>query len=449
MRFARDPMISRSSSSAPAADAGPAASIRVELADTRAMIRSEPEWSDLVTRALEPNVFFDPAFALLLLQHDGFAGQPVFLLAWQEDGSVSRGRLAGLLPVMLPPRSRLFGPGFVRGFQNKQIALGAPLLDEQCGMEAFEAMLTELSSRDSSLNGVILTEIPADGPFFTAWRAYCAETGRSIAILGEHQRAAVFQRPHDRAGNFVSLPKAKRRKELRRKGRRLGDLGKISYRSAATVAEVRVAVEQFLALETNGWKGRRRTSLLSSPSLATFTRTMTRLLAYEGRCRIDSLEVDGKPVAMGILLTAGKRAFFWKTAFDESVAHLSPGVQFVHALTQAQAEGPHDMTDSCAIPDHPMIDHVWPDRLAMGEYIIELCVSSSSPGRFAAAMRAEIARRRVRKMLHTGIHMLPRKAVLEARIAFARLNFLRHRVVLFLKNRIAKAFYGAGKSETG
>jgi hypothetical protein len=64
-------------------------------------------------------------------------------------------------------------------------------------------------------------------------------------------------------------------------------------------------------------------------------------------------------------------------------------------------------------------------------------------------MRAEIARRRVRKMLHTGIHMLPRKAVLEARIAFARLNFLRHRVVLFLKNRIAKAFYGAGKSETG
>jgi hypothetical protein len=95
------------------------------------MIRSEPEWSDLVTRALEPNVFFDPAFALLLLQHDGFAGQPVFLLAWQEDGSVSRGRLAGLLPVMLPPRSRLFGPGFVRGFQNKQIALGAPLLDEQ------------------------------------------------------------------------------------------------------------------------------------------------------------------------------------------------------------------------------------------------------------------------------------------------------------------------------
>lgn len=447
MRFARDPMISRLSSLASATEAATVNSIRVELADTRAMIRFEPEWSDLVTRSLEPNVFFDPAFALPLLQHDGFARPPVFLLAWQEDGTVSRGRLAGLLPVMLPPRARLFGPGFVRGFQNKQIALGAPLLDETCGMEAFDAMLTELSARDSGLNGMILSEIPADGPFFTAWRAYCAETGRSIAILGEHQRAVLFRRPRDRAGNVISLPKAKRRKELRRKGRRLGELGKLSYRSAATVAEVRVAVEQFLALESNGWKGRRQTSLLSSPSLATFTRTMTRLLAYEGRCRIDSLELDGKPVAMGILLTAGKRAFFWKTAFDENFAHLSPGVQFVHALTQAQAEGRHDMTDSCAVPDHPMIDHIWPDRLAMGEYIIELCVSSSSPGRFAAAMRAELARRRLRQMLHSGVHMLPRKAVFEARVALARLNFLRRRVVLFLKNRIARSFDGAGKSE--
>jgi hypothetical protein len=149
---------------------------------------------------------------------------------------------------------------------------------------------------------------------------------------------------------------------------------------------------------------------------------MTRLLAYEGRCRIDSLEVDGKPVAMGIVLTAGKRAFFWKTAFDESIAHLSPGVQFVQALTQAQAEGPYDLTDSCAIPDHPMIDRLWPDRAVIGEYLIEFPVSSK-PGRFAAAMRIEIGRRRLRAMLYKAVRMLPRETIFKIKLALKRFGF--------------------------
>jgi hypothetical protein len=46
--------------------------------------------------------------------------------------------------------------------------------------------------------------------------------------------------------------------------------------------------------------------------------------------------------------------------------------------------------DSCATPDHPMIDHLWRERLAMADLMIGL-----RPGAgFAAASRLESGRRR-------------------------------------------------------
>ena len=78
---------------------------------------------------------------------------------------------------------------------------------------------------------------------------------------------------------------------------------------------------------------------------------MTRELAREGKCRIDSLEIDGAPAAMGIMLASGTSGFLWKIAYDERLAALSPGVQFVMDFTRRQlGEARFADTDSCAIP---------------------------------------------------------------------------------------------------
>ena len=131
-------------------------------------------------------------------------------------------------------------------------------------------------------------------------------------------------------------------------------------------------------------------------------RTMTRLMAHEGRCRIDSLEVDGQPIAMGILITAGSRAHFWKTTFDERHAALSPGVHFALDLTQAQAgEAGLTLTDSCAVPDHPMIDRIWGDRMSIVDLVIALPHRSLEDQTFRRAFGKEVARRRLRGMLKT------------------------------------------------
>ena len=77
--------------------------------------------------------------------------------------------------------------------------------------------------------------------------------------------------------------------------------------------------------------------------------------------------------AVVLLTLIGTTLYFWKTAFDERFAALSPGVQLALELTEVQLADPGvTTTDSCAAPDHPMIDRLWPDRMALVDVMIDL-----------------------------------------------------------------------------
>ena len=374
----------------------------VECVAARAMIAFQPAWSDLVGRVAETNVFLDPAFALPLLQHVHFARRPDFLLAWEANGPASFGKLVGLLPVHLPRGGRL-----ARGFHHPQVTRGLPLLDRERGAEAFAAMLTWLGRRHPSLRGLVLSEVPAGGAFMRALSgpALCH---LATHTLDERSRAVLH---HDAASAGQVLLSPRRRKELRRQRRRLAEGGALVYRTARTPAAIRGAAERFMALEASGWKGRRGSALVRDPSLATFTRTMTRLMAFEGRCRIDSLEVGGVPVAMGLLIVAGTPARFWKTTFDERYAALSTGVHFALDLTEAQlqaerlADGDLTLTDSCAVPDHPMIDRLWSGRVAVCDLVIALPGTAPAGRAFRRMVAFEVLRRRLRRVAKDGYRL--------------------------------------------
>ena len=86
-------------------------------------------------------------------------------------------------------------------------------------------------------------------------------------------------------------------------------------------------------------------------------------------------------------LQSGGGAWAWKIAYDESLARFSPGVQATMEFTEALVADDTVAVDSCATPDHPMIDHLWRERLAMADLMIGL-----QPGaRFAVACRLELA----------------------------------------------------------
>ena len=86
------------------------------------------------------------------------------------------------------------------------------------------------------------------------------------------------------------------------------------------------------------------------------------------------------------------RVWSWKMAYDESMARFSPGLQAMTEVTAALlADETIHFVDSCAVPDHPLMDHLWRDRLAMADVMIGV-----SPGaNFARACRLETMRRDV------------------------------------------------------
>jgi hypothetical protein len=49
----------------------------------------------------------------------------------------------------------------------------------------------------------------------------------------------------------------------------------------------------------------------------------------------------------------------WKPAFDENFGELSPGVRLTLAMSRGlESDGGLSMADSCADPNHPMIDRL-------------------------------------------------------------------------------------------
>ena len=69
----------------------------------------------------------------------------------------------------------------------------------------------------------------------------------------------------------------------------------------------------------------------------------------------------------------GRGAFSYKIAFDERFARFSPGILIeIDNLRAALADTSLDWSDSCAAPNHPMIDGIWAERRRIVQYRVAL-----------------------------------------------------------------------------
>lgn len=353
-------------------------------------------WRDLLARAIEPNVFMDPAFAAPAAAHMPPALRPHFVAIWEGVGFEPRGRMIALMAV--EPRASLLTRGLAHGWLHRHSALGAPLVDRAASARAIDALYDWAAQQDSGV-GLVLPRMVRSGPLFSALVARAIARNRPWSATGAYERAVLR---HDRSAAAITSDahSGKRRKDLNRKVARLSDIGAVEFGSACAPDAIRAAVEEFLALEQTGWKGRRGTALLSDIGDATFTRTMTRLMARGAQCRVDWLALDGRPIAMAIMIKSGGRGYFWKTAYDEAYSAYSPGVLLARALIESQLADPSiDFTDSCAIANHPMIDHIWPDRQTMAD--LEICCDPSRAAHFQSAARRRSAWRNLRARAKT------------------------------------------------
>lgn len=335
--------------------------VRVESVPLERLGAVEDVWRALSRRALEPNVFAEPAFVVNALRHLAPGAQCRPVLVWR---GAADDRLIGALVLETP--LALPGLRVARIWRSEQAGLAALLLDQDEAAEALAALLDWLARARPAVAGLLAPALAEAGPTKGALAALARRQNLRRLDLGRAERALLLAPAAPDGGFEDRLPK-KRSKEWARLLRRLGERGAVAFRVAADAE----AIEAFLSIEARGWKGARRTALGSDPGRAAFTRAMLAAMARDGALAVHVLAVGGAAIAAAVVLRSGERAFYWKTAYDEAYAEYSPGVQVTLALSRAQMRDPSlAATDSCAIAGHPMIDRLWPARLALVDQAI-------------------------------------------------------------------------------
>ncbi|MGJ0507806.1 MAG: GNAT family N-acetyltransferase [Methylocystis sp.] len=342
------------------------------------------DWARLASGALEPNAFFSPGFLLAAARHFPPPERPRFIGVRDPGGA-----LVGLFPLAAPGPSGT--DGFLRLWRHELSALATPLVDRARPAETIAAFLDWVEAGRASA-GVLFPRLPVAGAFHAALRE-ATQGRRQLAVIETYARAALLPGA-SAVEKMAQAGGRKRLNELGRMRRRLGEMGALAVDVAAAPMAVRAAAEEFLALEASGWKAGRG-ALLFDAALATFLRSATRMLAEEGLCRIVALRLDGRAIAMMIAIESQNRSYCWKIAYDEGYRAQAPGIQLIGALTGLQLARPEiELTDSCAIANHPMIDRLWPDRIG----VCDLAASArrSPDGAFRRACGQETLRRGLR-----------------------------------------------------
>ena len=100
--------------------------------------RCAREWRDLVARALEPNVFYDPAFALPAARV--FGADVGAVLVWSKTAP----RLIGLFPARVERRYGMMGT--LTGWTHPYAPFGVPLVDRDEAEAAIGAFLDHVAA---------------------------------------------------------------------------------------------------------------------------------------------------------------------------------------------------------------------------------------------------------------------------------------------------------------
>ena len=330
----------------------------------------QQELDFLSNRAMEANVFFTGRFLAPAMPR---LEDRQIRLALIRDETAGRSRLRLLMPFSIEKPGFSVGPSIIRVWANPFGPLGTPLVDAEGAAETVDNLLEGLASDEAHLPQIlVLPDVRLNGRFVHLAKAVALARDLPVTVTNSYDRPmlqSTLEGP-----DYLALTVSRlHRKEMRRQWRQLEDMGTLEFTVARQPAEIRFRMEEFLALEASGWKGRKRTALVVDRYRAAFAREAITNLAEADGVRIHTLDLNGKAIASIVVFMMAGEAFTWKTAYDETFARFSPGKLLIARLTEWNLDDANiTRTDSCAVPDHPIVGRLWAEREEMGTLMIGL-----------------------------------------------------------------------------
>jgi hypothetical protein len=359
-----------SASDAPPAGTGRMSVIAIE--DRRGLDEWIPQWEELATVAMEPNVFYEPWLVLPALDAFGRDGKLIHLFVTSSSPSTPPGRpvLCGYFPLERARGFRGIASPMLMMWKHIHCFLCTPLLRQGYAKESLRALIEWARSDPRGAAIVQFPQVTADGHFRKSLIDSLEESGRPAFIYGTYNRALFV--PRDGVDEYLrgSLSR-KSRKQLGRQMRRMSEVGKVEFDALGPAGDFETWVQNFLSLEASGWKGRATSALACHDSDRRFFTSMAREAFRRGRLMMIGMLLDGRPVAMKCNLLAGDGSFSFKIAFDETYARFSPGVLLeVENIRRLHSAPSIRWMDSCAVSNHSMANRLWIDRRTIQNFAI-------------------------------------------------------------------------------
>jgi hypothetical protein len=328
-------------------------------------------WRDLAEHAIEPNPLFEPGCLVPAAEH--LPNGPGIALVIAE----SEGRFFGCFPVhRVPPNARpsaawggVRRPTFTTQVIWRHRFDGTPLLAGERATEAATTLLSVLKDESHARNaGILVLEwLDADGPVASQIAAAAAALRLPLYTHHSWSRPVVRRRPEltyreIHGGKFLrNLGRLRRQLD-----EKLGSELQLVDRSADASA-----VDELLAMEAAGYKGRSGVALAAFPGELEWFHEMCCRFRSEGRLVLYCLQAGDAVVAMQLMLRGGEGLFLLELTYDERWAHYRPGLQLhldaidrFHLATDAQ------WLDTCTYEDNETLLRMYPDRRTVSTVLV-------------------------------------------------------------------------------
>ncbi|MGQ5719356.1 GNAT family N-acetyltransferase [Pseudochrobactrum asaccharolyticum] len=316
----------------------------------------------------EQNIFNHPDFLRPALEH----------FATDNCGLLTKGSTTPdfLMPFQVT-RAGLGLRKTIYSWSNLYTTQGTPLINARTLPDTLEKVLTELPKHGLP-DTLVLPDISLDGVFAQALSDLAQRKNLPLQIIRQQMRPVLLNGT-DAETYLTNAIGKNHHREYRRLWRRLSETGRLEHQIATDGAAIISALEDFLSLEASGWKGTAGTAFLTRQRDADFARQAVHAFASKKLVQIHALKLDNKIIASLVVFISGDQAWTWKTAYDETLRAYSPGVLLMIEVLKNHLNNPAlRLTDSCAIPDHPVMSRLFHERANFGALILGLTKQSQS-----------------------------------------------------------------------
>lgn len=316
-------------------------------------------WAELGENAAEPNAFAEHWFVQPSLRHLDPPADLRIMAVWAS--ALERPRLIGVLALH---EARRYGRMPIRHLQNwthSHSFLGVPLIRAGEEENFWVELLGFLDRESWARSFVHLKGLVEGGAAHRALSAAAGRLNRPCDTVHRVERAFLESElsPQDYYERNV---RKKKRKELKRLSARVAELGRVKLRTLGEAHELELWCDDFLALESSGWKGKAGSALGCGERTERFFREAVAGAFHAGRLDFLRLDLDGRPLSMLVNFIVPPGGFSFKTAIDEEHGRFSPGVLIQIENLRALARPDVAWMDSCAAENHPMINSLWAER---------------------------------------------------------------------------------------